>query len=356
MENGHSPSANGARKKHISVVTPCYNEEGNVRALYEAVKQVFAGLADRYTYEHIFIDNASKDGTVAILKNVAHADRNVKIIVNARNFGHIRSPYYALLQARGDAVLSIVADLQDPPVMIPEFLGKWEEGYKVVLGVKTGADESALMYLLRTAYYKLVARLADVELTQHVTGFGLYDQRVIQVLREINDPYPYLRGLIPDIGFDSFKIPYRQPQRKRGVTKNNFYTLYDLAMLGITNHSKAPLRIATMAGFVMSALSLLTALGYLAAKLIFWDWLNAGVAPILICLFFFSSVQMFFLGLLGEYIGAIHTQVQKRPLVVERERVNFEPARAEERAVSPSRPLAPPAPESVGEFSNVNGR
>ncbi len=207
MDNGHGSSANGLRKKHISVVTPCFNEEGNVRALYEAVKQVFAGLANRYTYEHIFIDNASQDGTVAILKEIAHADRNVKIIVNTRNFGHIRSPYHALLQAQGDAVLSIVADLQDPPAMIPEFLAKWEEGYKVVLGVKTGAEESALMYFLRTAYYKLVARLSDVELTQHVTGFGLYDQRVIQVLREINDPYPYLRGLISDIGFESFKNP-----------------------------------------------------------------------------------------------------------------------------------------------------
>ena len=181
------------------------------------------------------------------------------------------------------------------------------------------------MYLLRTAYYKLVARLSDVELTQHVTGFGLYDQRVIEVLREIDDPYPYLRGLIADIGFESCKIPYKQPKRKRGITKNNFYTLYDLAMLGITNHSKVPLRVATMAGFVMSAVSLLTAVGYLVAKLIFWDWLNVGVAPILISLFFFSSVQMFFLGMLGEYIGAIHTQVQKRPLVVERERVNFGP-------------------------------
>ena len=344
------------RMKHISVVTPCYNEEGNVRALYGAVKQVFAGLADRYTYEHIFIDNASKDGTVAILKEIAREDRNVKIIVNARNFGHIRSPYHAMLQARGDAVLSIVADLQDPPSMIPDFLRKWEEGYKVVLGVKTEAEESALMYLLRTAYYKLVARLSDVELTQHVTGFGLYDQRVIQVLREINDPYPYLRGLISDIGFESHKIPYKQPQRKRGVTKNNFYTLYDLAMLGITNHSKVPLRVATMAGFVMSAVSLLTAVGYLAAKLIFWGWLEAGVAPILISLFFFSSVQMFFLGMLGEYIGAIHTQVQKRPLVVERERVNFEPAGEEQRGVCPSRLLKPPVPDAREELSAVGGR
>ena len=223
MDNGQGSSANSPpRKKHISVMTPCYNEEANVRALYEQVKTVFAGLADRYTYEHIFIDNASKDSTVAILKEIAREDRNVKIIVNARNFGHIRSPYYALLQARGDAVLSIVADLQDPPAMIPDFLAKWEEGYRVVLGVKTGAEESGLMYLLRTAYYKLVARLSDVELTQHVTGFGLYDQRVIQVLREIDEPYPYLRGLIADIGFESFKIPYKQPRASAASRRTTF--------------------------------------------------------------------------------------------------------------------------------------
>lgn len=340
MDNGYGPSVNGARKKHISVITPCFNEEGNVRALYEGVKQVFAGLADKYTYEHIFIDNASKDRTVAILKEIAAEDRNVKIIVNARNFGHIRSPYHAMLQARGDAVISIVADLQDPPPMIADFLRKWEEGYKIVIGVKTEAEESALMYALRTVYYKLVARLSEVELTQHVTGFGLYDRRVVEVIREIGDPYPYFRGLIADVGFEAYKFPYKQPQRKRGITKNNFYTLYDMAMLGITNHTKVPLRVATMAGFVMSALSLLTALAYLVAKVIFWNWLEAGVAPILISLFFFSSVQMFFLGMLGEYIGAIHTQVQRRPPVVERERVNFDPVEEKEIGFCPSRRLA----------------
>jgi polyisoprenyl-phosphate glycosyltransferase len=309
--------------KHISIVTPCYNEEDNVLALYEAVKQVFGGL-EHYTYEHIFIDNASKDGTVAILKEIARGDRNVKIIVNARNFGHIRSPYHAILQANGDAVITMAADLQDPPAMIADFLHKWEEGYKVVLGVKTEAEESAVMYALRSVYYKLVAKLSDVELLQHVTGFGLYDRRVIEVLREIDDPYPYFRGLIADIGFESYKIPYKQPQRKRGLTKNNFYTLYDLALLGITNHSKVPLRVATICGLLMSGMSLCVALLYLVAKLVFWDWLTVGTAPLIISLFFFSSVQLFFLGLLGEYIGAIHTQVQKRPLVIELERVNFE--------------------------------
>jgi glycosyltransferase involved in cell wall biosynthesis len=317
-----STAAPSGVRKHISIVTPCYNEEGNVRALYESVKAVFAGLGC-YTYEHIFIDNASVDGTAAILKDLARADPNVKVILNARNFGHIRSPYYALLQASGDAVISLVADFQDPPRLIAEFLAKWQEGYKVVLGVKVEADESRVMYTVRSLYYKLVRKLADVELTEHFTGFGLYDRQVIEVLRQIDDPCPYFRGLIADIGFESFKIPYRQPLRRSGITKNNFYTLYDLAMLGITNHSKVPLRLATLAGFAMSAMSLLLALFYLVGKLVFWNWLEAGIAPILISLFFFSAVQLFFVGIMGEYIGAIHTQVQKRPLVIEKERINF---------------------------------
>jgi polyisoprenyl-phosphate glycosyltransferase len=316
------PSLAKARK-HISIVTPCFNEEDNVLSLYEAVKREFEGLED-YTYEHLFIDNASTDRTVPLLKGIARLDRRVKIIVNARNFGHIRSPYHAILQAGGDAVITIAADLQDPPALIPEFLCHWEEGSKLVLGVKTDAEETPLMYALRSLYYKLVARLSNVELLQHVTGFGLYDRRVIEILRQIDDPYPYVRGLIADVGFPSFKVPYKQPRRKCGITKNNFYTLYDLAMLGITNHSKVPLRVATICGLLMSGMSLLVAFGYLAAKLLFWDWFTVGTAPLLISLFFFSSVQLFFLGMLGEYIGAIHTQVQKRPLVIESERINFE--------------------------------
>ena len=329
-------------QKHISIVTPCFNEEDNVLALYEAVRREFEDL-DNYTYEHLFIDNASTDRTVAALKDIGRLDRRVKIIVNARNFGHIRSPYHALLQASGDAVITIAADLQDPPALIPEFLRRWEDGYKLVLGVKTDAEESPLMYALRSLYYKLAARLSNVELLQHVTGFGLYDRRVIEILRQIDDPYPYVRGLIADIGFPSFKIPYKQPKRKRGITKNNFYTLYDLAMLGITNHTKVPLRVATISGLLMSGMSLFVAFGYLVAKLLFWDWFTVGTAPLLISLFFFSSVQLFFLGMLGEYIGAIHTQVQKRPLVIESERINFESPTAESngRAIAAGRGLVP---------------
>ena len=308
--------------KCISVVTACYNEEENIALIYNEVKKVFNNL-DNYTYEHIFIDNASKDKTVFILKEIASKDKNVKIIVNARNFGHIRSPNYALQQAKGDAVISIVADLQDPPHMITEFLKKWEEGYKIVIGIKTQSEESSLMFRTRKLFYELISKLSDVEMIKNFTGFGLYDKQVIDILRNLNDPYPYFRGIIADIGFEVAKIEYKQPARKRGITKNNFYTLYDMAMLGITNHSKVPLRLATMVGFSLSIISLFVACGYLIYKLIFWKSFSVGIAPVVIGLFFFSSVQLFFLGLVGEYFGSIHTQVLKRPLVIEKERINF---------------------------------
>ncbi len=308
--------------KLISIVTACYNEEDNVEEVYRQVKAIFASLP-QYRYEHLFIDNCSEDRTVEILKSMAANDRNVKVIVNARNFGHIRSPYHALLQSSGDAVISLVADLQDPPKMILDFLQKWEEGFKVVLAIKIRSEESAAMFFIRSSYYSLINRLSEVELTKNNTGFGLYDRAVIEVLRNLDDPYPYFRGLISDIGFKSAKLPYDQPTRKRGITKNNFYTLYDMAMLGITNHSKIPLRMATMLGFAMSGISLFMSFAYLVLKLIFWRTFPMGLAPVLIGLFFFSSVQIFFIGIIGEYVGAIHTQVLKRPLVVEKERVNF---------------------------------
>lgn len=308
--------------KHITVVTPCYNEEDNVRPLYQAVAAVFSAKRD-FTFEHLFIDNCSRDETADVLRALARENPNVKVIFNARNFGHIRSPFYGLIQAQGDAAVLIACDFQDPPELINEFLIKWGEGYKVVVGIKTAAAESKVMFTIRTLYYRLVNRLADVELTSNMTGFGLYDRQVIQTLRLLDDPYPYFRGLIADIGYESAKITYHQPKRARGLTKNNFYTLYDLAMLGITNHSRVPLRIATMAGFLMATLSLLVALSYLAAKLLFWNFFSVGIAPLIISLFFFSSVQLFFIGIIGEYVGAILTQVQKRPLVIERERINF---------------------------------
>ncbi len=310
--------------KTISIVTPCFNEEENVRDLAARVAGIFAGLP-QYQYEHIFIDNASTDRTVAILKEIAAGDRRVKIIVNARNFGHIRSPFYGLLQAGGDAVILMVADFQDPPELILEFLRQWEAGFKIVVGIKQGSEEAKPMFAIRRLYYTLISRLAEVELLKDFTGFGLYDRRVLEILRGMPDPYPYFRGLICDIGFAKARVEFHQPVRKRGVTKNNFYTLYDMAMLGMTNHSKVPLRLATMMGFAMSLLSLFLGLGYLVYKLVFWERFSVGVAPLVIGLFFIGSVQLFFLGIVGEYVGSICTQVLRRPLVVEQERVNFAP-------------------------------
>ena len=307
----------------ISIVTPCYNEEENVREVYKQVKQVFDDLED-YTYEYIFIDNASKDKTVAILREIAKNDKRVKVIVNTRNFGHIRSPYYAILQTKGDAVISIVADLQDPPYLIKEFIRKWEEGYMVVMGIKKRSEESRIMFGLRKLYYCVLRRLSDIDLVDQYTGFGLYDRQVVEILRDLDDPYPYFRGLIADIGFESAKIEYVQPIRKRGITKQNFYTLFDLAMLGMASYSKVPLRLATMLGFVLAVINLLVAIFYLVYKIIFWESFSLGIAPLVVGLFFFASVQLLFIGIVGEYIGFIYTQVLKRPLVIEKERINFE--------------------------------
>jgi glycosyltransferase involved in cell wall biosynthesis len=287
------------------------------------VRRVFSEIG-RYRYEHIFIDNASRDRTVPILREIAAKDKSVKVILNARNFGHIRSGYHAMLGAKGDAVISLVSDLQDPPELIKEFLRKWEEGFLVVMAVKSNSEESPLFFAIRKVYYEIVSRLAEIELTKNATGFGLYDRRFIAILNEIDDPYPYFRGLVSEIGFPIARIPYVQPVRKRGLTSNNFYRLYDMAMLGITNHSKVPLRLATMVGFIVSFISLCVALGYFVFKLLYWDKFTLGLAPMEIGLFFFGSVQLFFIGILGEYIGAIYTQVQKRPHVVELERINFD--------------------------------
>lgn len=309
--------------KTITVLTPCFNEEQNVREVYERVKAAIAA-AGHYTYEQIFIDNASYDNTLGELKKIAAEDRNVKVIRNTRNFGPIRSPMHAVHQACGDAVIGIVADLQDPPEMIVDLIRKWEEGYPVVIGVKAASDESGLMFWIRKQYYKLVQRLSGVETYENFTGFGLYDRKVIDIIKRFDDPYPYFRGIIAEIGMPHFEIPYHQPARKRGITKNNFYSLYDMAMLGITSLSKVPLRLVTFAGFASALLCVLVALAYTVYKLLFWTRFSAGVAPLVIGIFFFLSLQMIFIGVVGEYIGTIHTLVQRRPLVVEQERINFE--------------------------------
>jgi glycosyltransferase involved in cell wall biosynthesis len=306
----------------ISIVTPCYNEEENVVELHKQIKAIFDNLKD-YRYEHIFIDNSSTDNTVTLLKQLAEKDPNVKIIVNSRNFGHIRSPIHGLLQAKGDAIILMASDLQDPPELIPEFIKKWELGFKVVAGTKPTTKETFPMSAIRRAYYHFISKIADIRLIKNFTGFGLYDRKVIEILRDMNDSYPYFRGLISEIGFPVAEVPFNQPRRARGITKNNFYTLYDMAMLGITSHSKVPIRLATMAGFFLSAFSFAVAIIFLFLKLFFWNSFPMGVAPILIGMFFFASIQLLFIGILGEYVLTIHTQILKRPLVIEQERINF---------------------------------
>src|SRR5271157_5214591 len=330
--------------KTLTILTPCYNEEGNVRDVYLQVRAAVAA-AGNYKYEHLFIDNASTDNTLNELKALAAQDRNVKVIRNTRNFGHIRSPHHALFQARGDAVIGIVADLQDPPEMIVELIRKWEEGYPIVIGVKAASDESGLMFWIRKQYYRLVNRLSGVETYENYTGFGLYDRKVVEVIRSFDDPYPYFRGMIAEAGFRHFDIPYHQPVRKRGLTKNNFYSLYDMAMLGITNLSKVPLRLVTFSGFVGALVSVLLSLAYLIYKLVFWNNFSVGIASLIIGVFFFMSIQMLFMGIIGEYIGTIHTLVQKRPLVVEQERINFE--------YGPGEPLRDTLPDNEAQPSST---
>jgi glycosyltransferase involved in cell wall biosynthesis len=308
-------------KKLISIVTPCYNEADNLDELCERIADVMISLP--YNYEHIFIDNASTDITVIKIKEKAIIDKRIKLIVNARNFGHIRSPYYGLLQSTGDACVLIASDLQDPPEMITEFVKKWEEGFKTVLAVKPESEESSIMFGLRKVYYRIISKISEIPLVSNATGAGLFDRAIIDILRTINDPYPYFRGLLCEIGYPIATVPFKQPRRTRGVTKNNFYTLYDIAMLGITNHSKIPLRLMAMSGFLLSILSLIVAIIFLVAKLLYWDSFQLGTAPILIGIFFFGAIQAFFIGVLGEYIASIHTHVRNMPLVVEVERVNF---------------------------------
>jgi glycosyltransferase involved in cell wall biosynthesis len=310
-------------RKRITIITPCFNEELNVRELHRRMHAVMDALP-QYEYRHIFIDNASHDGTVAVLRAMAAEFPEVQVIVNARNFGHLRSPMHAFLEADGDAVGAIAADLQEPPELFAEMLARWEEGFPVVAAVKTTSEESGLMYSIRTAYYNLVGKLTDVQVISHFTGFGLYDRRVVDLLKQkFQDPYPYFRGMIAELGLPHIEVVYNQNRRARGITKNNFYTLYDLAMLGITNLSKVPLRLVTAAGFISAALSMILGFFYLLYKIVFWNSFSLGVAPLVLGLFFLGSVQLLCLGIIGEYVGSIHTFVQNRPLVIEKERINF---------------------------------
>jgi glycosyltransferase involved in cell wall biosynthesis len=309
--------------KLITVVTPCFNEMDNIVEIYNQVKSVFAQLPN-YKYKHLFIDNASTDESTSIIKGLIKEDSNVQLIVNKRNFGHIRSPYYGLLQAEGDAAILIAADLQEPPELIKDFIGKWEEGYQVALGVKHKSKESRLFSFVRKVYYYLVSRMSEVHLIKHCTGFGLYDRSALQLMRQLDESYPYLRGLISDLGLNFCEIKYTQPLRMYGISKNNFLALYDMAMLGFTSHAKTPLRLVTFCGFFIATISFFISITYLILKLFFWNSFKFGLAPLLIGVFFFSAIQLFSLGFLGEYILHILTLVKKRPLVIEKERVNFE--------------------------------
>jgi glycosyltransferase involved in cell wall biosynthesis len=304
----------------ISIVTPCFNEQDNVEALHSQIVEVMSG----YEFEHIYIDNASTDHTVQILRRMAEQDSRIKVIVNTRNFGYIRSSFHGILQARGDAVICMASDLQDPPSLIKDFIKKWQEGWKVVVGVKSSSEENPIVYAIRSMYYRTLDKLANIHLIEHFTGFGLYDREVVEVLRKIDDPYPYLRGLIADIGFENTKVEFKQPKRKCGNSHSDLYTLFDTAMLGLTNNTKVPLRLATIAGFFIASLSFLVGLFYLIYKLAYWRDFEIGLAPLVVGFFFLGGIQLFFMGIIGEYVGAIHTQVQHRPLVIEKERVNFE--------------------------------
>jgi glycosyltransferase involved in cell wall biosynthesis len=311
-------------KKLISVVTPCYNEEGNVAKLYEQVKVVIEGQINNYDYEHIFIDNASSDNTVEILKDIAKNNNNVKIIVNSRNFGHIRSPVYAMMQASGDVVISLVADLQDPPEMIVDFIRSYEDGYNIVLGIKESSQENSLMFKVRRLYYNVLKKISDTEIYENYTGFGLYDKKTIKALNKMPDAYPFFRGMIAEIGYRVKKISYSQPVRVNGITKNNFYTLYDIGILGLINNSKVLLRLSIFIGFVVGLVSIIVGIFYFVMKLMYWNSFSLGIAPMIIGGSLMFSMLLFFIGILGEYTGQIYTQSLNRPLVFEKERINFD--------------------------------
>lgn len=322
MHRGKNGRIDNNIMKHISVMTPCFNEHGNIANIYEAVKQQFDRMP-QYTYEHIFIDNCSTDGSRDILRSLAAKDPNVKVILNVANFGPNRSGTYGMFQGSGEALIAIVCDLQDPPELIPAFLKKWEEGYKVVLGQKSRSKENPVMFQIRKIYYRLMAGLSETEHLDNVTGYGLYDKEVLNMIQWMDDPEPYIRGLITQLGYAWCLVEYTQRKREVGSSSYNFFSYFDFAVTGLTHVSRKPLRIATFIGFGMSAVSFIVALIYLIMKLTMWEQFDMGMAPVLIGMFLLASVQLAFIGVIGEYIGAILTKVTKRPMVIEEERINF---------------------------------
>ena len=309
------------KKAKISIVTPCFNEEENISNLYKKIKEIMINLD--YAYEHIVIDNCSTDKTVEILTNLAKNDLNLKVILNAKNYGHIRSPYYGLLQASGDCAILMASDFQDPPELITEFINKWELGSKAVLGIKNKSKENFIMFGIRKLYYRLISSISTSTQISNFTGFGLYDRKIVDQLKTLKEPYPYLRGIISEIAYDIELIKFTQPKRQAGKSSNNFFTLYDMAILGFISYSKVPLRLAVFFGFIIALISFLIAITYLILKIIYWDVFEFGLAPLVIGLFFFGAIQLFFIGIIGEYIAEIFVRVKNRPLVNERERINF---------------------------------
>lgn len=309
--------------KKISVMIPCYNEEENVEAIWKAVTNILAEQCSRYDYEILFIDNCSTDSTQTLLRGICSNDRKVKAIFNAKNFGQSNSPFYGMLQTTGDCVVSLACDFQEPVELIPQYIKEWENGYKIVIGIKDKSEENKIMYLLRNCYYHFIKKFSEVEQIEHFTGFGLYDREFIEILRNLEDSQPYLRGIVSELGFKRKEISYTQPQRRAGKTKNNWYTLYDLAMLGVTSYTKIGLRLCTLLGFLLGGISAVIGVVYLIYKLIYWDSFIPGMAPVTIGMFLLGAIQLVFIGIMGEYIISINRRVMKRPLVIEEERINF---------------------------------
>lgn len=310
--------------KKVSILIPCYNEEENVVPMSEAIVELFTTQLPQYDYELLFIDNDSHDNTRPLLRQICAKNPKIKAIFNAKNFGQFNSPYYGILQTTGDCVISMVCDFQDPLELIPQYLQEWENGYKIVIGIKTSSKENKLVYFLRSIYYKMIKKFSNVEQIEHFTGSGLYDREFVEVLRNLKDPTPFLRGIVAELGYKRKEIPYEQPQRRAGKTHNNWYSLYDAAMLSFTSYTKIGLRLATFIGIFVGTLSFIIAIVYLIMKLVFWDTFTAGMAPVIIGMFFLGSVQLFFLGFMGEYILSMNQRIMNRPLVIEEERINFD--------------------------------
>lgn len=310
--------------KKISIMIPCFNEEENVREIGAAVIEVLEKDLPSYDYEILFIDNDSSDKTRVYLREMCANNPKIRAIFNAKNFGQFNSPYYGLCQTTGDCTVCLCCDFQDPVEMIPKLVAEWEKGAKIVCAIKTSSRENKIMRFFRTCYYKMIRKMSDVEQIEHFTGFGLYDHSFIKVLRELDDPTPFLRGIVAELGYKRVDIPYEQQKRRAGKTHNNWFTLYDAAMLSFTSYTKIGLRMATVLGFVLAAISMALAIVYLVLKLVYWDRFAAGMTPLLLAVLILGSVQLFFIGFLGEYILSINKRMMKRPLVIEEERLNFE--------------------------------